>query len=50
MNTFYNELLNLENIYKQAFYIKYLTEFMILGFNKKLFNKNLIFYSNLRDF
>ena len=49
MNSFYNDILNHENTYKQTFYIKYLTEFMILGFNKKLFNKNLIFYSNLRD-
>ena len=44
MNSFYNDILNHENTYKQTFYIKYLTEFMILGFNKKLFNKNLIFY------
>ena len=43
MNSFYNDILNHENTYKQTFYIKYLTEFMILGFNKKLFNKNLIF-------
>ena len=44
MNSFYNDILNHENTYKQTFYIKYLTEFMILELNKKLFNKNLLFW------
>ena len=44
MNSFYNDILNHENTYKQTFYIKYLTEFMILELNKKLFNKKLLFW------